>query len=622
MSTIHKKYQRYFVIFIFLQTFLSAARYDIGPGQSYSRIIEIATWNLQAGDTVAVHYRAEPYFDKFLVTGTGSPATPIVILGLPSAEGLRPILDGAEAETSAAYSYWNEDRQIIKVGQYNSQLADHIIIDGFELRNANNMQYFWDDHGNYVPYAENACAIRPEYASHLTVRNCEIHSNGNGLQGGSGEPQNFVVEHCHIHDNGLAQWNSSYIHNFYFSADPGSQVTVQFCLIGELLSNGQQLKSRAETTVVRYNWIQGGRNSQLDLVENPNSTNPQDAYVYGNVIIKPEDTENYRLVHFGDEQTGSFRRGTLHFFSNTCLLESAGFGGTRRIFEISSDSVQVLADYNIFHIPNGSTFSLWSGFPNVSGSHNWIYEDIIAIDGLENTITGIDPGFSDLVNRDYHPLPDAPLVDVVTNPLFPDGYPLEFEPSFAGQPLPRLPLNNAWDLGAYEADPIPPSGDFNYDGYVNVLDIVVLVDHIVEGYPINEWQLSLADFNFDGILNILDVILLVQVILGEYTPTGLETYEGVYRSGFETSRFTPCNSAEHWWMTWSTNWEEISTQLYECFEEYGEYPPDYNIPIILEAEGFITPLGSYGHMGGYDRSFLVARIISCREFVEGECPEL
>ena len=56
-------------------------------------------------------------------------------------------------------------------------------------------------------------------------------------------------------------------------------------------------------------------------------------------------------------------------------------------------------------------------------------------------------------------------------------------------------------------------GDVNFDGILNVTDIVVMVNFILGTTPTEE-ELLTADINQDGILNILDVIQLVSEILG------------------------------------------------------------------------------------------------------------
>ena len=56
-------------------------------------------------------------------------------------------------------------------------------------------------------------------------------------------------------------------------------------------------------------------------------------------------------------------------------------------------------------------------------------------------------------------------------------------------------------------------GDVNFDGYLDITDIILVVGFILGGEPTEE-QFLTADMNQDGIINILDVIDVVSGILG------------------------------------------------------------------------------------------------------------
>ena len=53
----------------------------------------------------------------------------------------------------------------------------------------------------------------------------------------------------------------------------------------------------------------------------------------------------------------------------------------------------------------------------------------------------------------------------------------------------------------------------NFDGQLNVSDVVVLINFVLGQTPTEEESLT-ADMNQDTIINVLDVILLVNEILG------------------------------------------------------------------------------------------------------------
>ena len=70
-------------------------------------------------------------------------------------------------------------------------------------------------------------------------------------------------------------------------------------------------------------------------------------------------------------------------------------------------------------------------------------------------------------------------------------------------------------------------GDVNFDGVLNVTDIVLLVNFVLGTTPTEEQELT-ADMDQNGILNILDVIQLVSQILGTTFAESVEWLEENY----------------------------------------------------------------------------------------------
>ena len=56
-------------------------------------------------------------------------------------------------------------------------------------------------------------------------------------------------------------------------------------------------------------------------------------------------------------------------------------------------------------------------------------------------------------------------------------------------------------------------GDVNLDNFINVLDVVTLVQYIIGGSELNEDEQFAADINEDNAINVLDVVTLVNAIL-------------------------------------------------------------------------------------------------------------
>ena len=66
------------------------------------------------------------------------------------------------------------------------------------------------------------------------------------------------------------------------------------------------------------------------------------------------------------------------------------------------------------------------------------------------------------------------------------------------------------DCGGGTCVSMTESGDFNNDSGINILDVIILVNHILSPATV---ELEGADMNQDGMINILDVIVLINIIL-------------------------------------------------------------------------------------------------------------
>jgi len=81
------------------------------------------------------------------------------------------------------------------------------------------------------------------------------------------------------------------------------------------------------------------------------------------------------------------------------------------------------------------------------------------------------------------------------------------------------PNNNYWGsaFGYYyyvpQDDPAFDLGDLNFDGIINVIDVVTLVNGIL-GDELTDDQELAADLNGDGTINVIDIVGLVNIILG------------------------------------------------------------------------------------------------------------
>ncbi|MCP4752944.1 MAG: DUF1565 domain-containing protein [Proteobacteria bacterium] len=66
--------------------FLESPRlFEVGPGKTYSRIVECPTFDLRAGEEIHVYHKPTPYNEKFLLLGAGTADNPVVLKGIPDA---------------------------------------------------------------------------------------------------------------------------------------------------------------------------------------------------------------------------------------------------------------------------------------------------------------------------------------------------------------------------------------------------------------------------------------------------------------------------------------------------------------------------------------------------------
>jgi hypothetical protein len=69
-------------------------------------------------------------------------------------------------------------------------------------------------------------------------------------------------------------------------------------------------------------------------------------------------------------------------------------------------------------------------------------------------------------------------------------------------------------LEPYSWNALPQIGDVNFDGLVDVLDIVATIQYVLGSATFTDIQFMTADLTGDGFVNVLDIVLLVNEVLG------------------------------------------------------------------------------------------------------------
>jgi hypothetical protein len=449
----------------YLTAAAAAEVYEVGPTQALVAIGEVPWESLEPGDEVRIHWRAEPYREKWVMAVHGTAAAPIVVRGIKGPGGERPVIDGRDATTRSSLDFWAENRGVIKIGganQPSSSYGSHLVIEGLDIRNGAEPYTFTGRNG-LTAYNDNAAAIYLEHARHVTIRDCVLRDSGNGLFAASGSAD-ILVEGSHIHGNGVV--GSIYEHNNYTSADG---IVFQFNRFGPLRPGapGNNLKDRSVGTIVRYNWIEGG-NRQLDLVEG-HGGNQGDVYVYGNVLIEPDGAGNRQVIHYGGDggNAGSYRKGTLYFFHNTVISHREG---RTTLVRLSSPAQRADLRNNILYASaGGDQLAIVDRDGDVAMAGNWLRPGWVEAHGSAtgsiaeagSQIAGELPGFVDDAGFDFHLRDDSPCRDAA-GPLA-AGLPAEHAviAEFGQMPggSPRA-VDGAADVGAFEfADAVPPDPD-------------------------------------------------------------------------------------------------------------------------------------------------------------------
>ena len=393
----------------------------VGPDQQFAEIGDVPWESLQAGDKVQIYWRAEPYRSKWVICRRGEPNQPITISGVSNDKGKWPVIDGQNATTRRQLDYWHEQRSVIKVGGANSP-ADtfpaHIVIENLEVRGGRPPNRYQGRKGP-GSYAAFAAGIFVEKGEHITIRNCTLTDNANGLLVAS-QSKSVLVEQCWIYGNGVE--GNVYAHNVYTSAEG---MTFQFNRFGPLRKGcpGNNLKDRSAGLLVHCNWIEGG-NQQLDLVDAEDreslrgSPRYNDVVVHGNILIEPDGDGRNDILHFGGDsgKTVWYRRGPLHFYRNTVVSFRRG---NTTLFRLSAGEQIVDARNNIFAAVGGGSISVLESTGKIELGNNWINEGWRKIEGKSRgvvevkgrLITGREPGFANIANLDLKLISGSPCLN-------------------------------------------------------------------------------------------------------------------------------------------------------------------------------------------------------------------
>lgn len=318
---------------------------------------------------------------KISVLTSGTPEAPIIIRGVVK-DGKRPVFDGSDYNIQRGFFHFEPETR-------------DVIIENLELCNARGTGR---ENGDEQP--ANAAALYI-LGTNITIRNCHLHHNENGLFS-THESDYVLVENCEIAHNGRYSGigDPHRTHGFYFNA---KHQMVKNCLIRNS-TDSENFKSRGDNTIFAFNWVEEECAYSLGV----DSNNALNTLWLGNVVIKRtyEGINQGRLLGVGDG-TG-VARGTLVAANNTFVTV---FPRDFYLFTFESSTTDVILLNNVFAGPGGDFLQKY-GQGEITGAGNWIQAGISDVpETLTGTIRGEKPAVADFEGREYRPAPGSPLID-------------------------------------------------------------------------------------------------------------------------------------------------------------------------------------------------------------------
>ena len=405
--------------------------YQVGAGKPYASLQALVDL-LEPGDVVEV-YGGLTYLGGVRFTRPGREGREITIRGV-AVDGRRPVLSGATTTVEFA--------------------ANHYVFEGFEVTSGTSRCVF-------------------HHAHDVTIRDTVIHDcPAHGLLGADEGSGSLVLEHSEVYGAG----GGDRLHQIYMATDetayPGAVFRMQHCYVHGA-RGGNNVKSRAQRNEIYYNWIEGAYYHELELI-GPDGQNEtlarEDSDVVGNVLYQGYASRTHFPIRVGGDGTGQ-TFGRYRFANNTIVLGQATTSAVFRVFD-GIESIEMYGNV-LFRLGGGPVTVLrdleaeWKHGPTIAGDRNWVSAGSVAVPPSWNaTLTGSDPGFTDIHAKNPRPTAQSPLCDaggdvVLTAPSHPLPSPerARFEPPLhalraSGRIAPR-PVVGALDLGAYECSTSP-----------------------------------------------------------------------------------------------------------------------------------------------------------------------
>jgi hypothetical protein len=139
------------------------------------------------------------------------------------------------------------------------------------------------------------------------------------------------------------------------------------------------------------------------------SSSYKSTFVYGNILIEPDDAGNSQVIHYGGDsgENDRYRKGTLYLYNNTII--STRSGNTTLLRLSSMDESADVRNNIIFISAAGSRLGIVDRDGTAELRSNWMKNGwkgshsnaSAAVSVLDTTFDGNAPGFADLTGQNF-----------------------------------------------------------------------------------------------------------------------------------------------------------------------------------------------------------------------------
>lgn len=434
--------------------------YDIGPGQTYESFAAFEASNggnamsrLGPGAVVNIHYST--YAEAPMFGGRGTPSSRVTIQGIPDGSGNLPILTGngavilnpdptdGEHPGRQGRGVEYENSAVLFIGKNwtltpGNFIPGHVIVKNLEFTSAYDGFFASAEDDRPVPWDFAGAGINIAAGDDITVQNCWMNSNGNGLF--AHFRGDLRLTSNRFTNNGNATGSNPLAHHVYAECRR-LDANYNWFEPSREASGGAGLKLRCVDVRVGPNFIQN-TGTPVQVSEPQESAEfayifpeTRRSYVTGCVLTAVADVGQFNVPpvwYNGDQQNEPMTRAGVLYVSHCTMLARFDDGEERVIYNLGFPTGTIDSRNNVsWAIPDdgsGTILQVLTRIPNYPDEpHCMRFEADFFGPSLTDTrdnagvlvgelygsddIDVSDPELVDDAGLDLHPALGSPLID-------------------------------------------------------------------------------------------------------------------------------------------------------------------------------------------------------------------